>query len=194
MKDKFIEIYKTNIIRDGSDKLLEWLEKSDFFTAPASTRFHGAVEGGLVKHSVNVYNRLEKILIETELQKTGNMGDSVLETAAICGLLHDVCKVNFYKTEMRNVKVNGNWEQQPYYTVEDQLPYGHGEKAVYIISGFMRLTRDEAMAINWHMGGFDERVKGGSYSLGEAFRKYPIALNLHIADMQAIYFDEVKDK
>ena len=194
MKDKFIEIYKTNIIRDGSDKLLEWLEKSDFFTAPASTRFHGAVEGGLVKHSVNVYNRLEKILIETELQKTGNMGDSVLETAAICGLLHDVCKVNFYKTEMRNVKVNGNWEQQPYYTVEDQLPYGHGEKAVYIISGFMRLTRDEAMAINWHMGGFDERVKGGSYSLGEAFRKYPIALNLHIADMQATYFDEVKDK
>ena len=194
MKDKFIEIYKTNIIRDGSDKLLEWLEKSDFFTAPASTRFHGAVEGGLVKHSVNVYNRLEKILIETELQKTGSMGDSVLETAAICGLLHDVCKVNFYKTEMRNVKVNGNWEQQPYYTVEDQLPYGHGEKAVYIISGFMRLTRDEAMAINWHMGGFDERVKGGSYSLGEAFRKYPIALNLHIADMQAIYFDEVKDK
>lgn len=194
MKDKFIEIYKTNIIRDGSDKLLEWLEKSDFFTAPASTRFHGAVEGGLVKHSVNVYNRLEKILIETELQKTGNMGDSVLETAAICGLLHDVCKVNFYKTEMRNVKVNGNWEQQPYYTVEDQLPYGHGEKSVYIISGFMRLTRDEAMAINWHMGGFDERVKGGSYSLGEAFRKYPIALNLHIADMQATYFDEVKDK
>jgi hypothetical protein len=179
MKNKFIELYKANIIREGSDKLLEWLEKSDFFTAPSSTRFHGACEGGLVEHSINVFNRFEH---------------ENPESKAICALLHDICKVNFYKTEMRNVKVSGAWEQQPYYTVDDQLPYGHGEKSVYIISGFMKLTREEAMAINWHMGGFDDRVKGGSYSLSTAFEKYSIALNLHIADMQATYLDEVRDK
>ena len=179
MKDNFIEIYKANISRDGSDKLLEWLEKTDFFRAPASTKFHGAHEGGLVEHSISVFNRFA---CENP------------ESRAICALLHDICKVNFYKTEMRNVKVNGTWEQQPYYVVEDQLPYGHGEKSVYIISGFIRLSRDEAMAINWHMGGFDDRVKGGSYALSEAFAKYPMALNLHIADMQATYFDEVKQK
>lgn len=177
MKSKFIEIYKNNITREGSDKLLEWLEKSDFFTAPSSTKFHGAHEFGLVEHSINVYNRFE-----CENQ----------ESRAICALLHDICKVNFYKTEMRNVKVNGAWEQQPYYTIDDQLPYGHGEKSVYIISGFMKLTREEAMAINWHMGGFDDRVKGGSYSLSNAFEKYQMALNLHIADMQATYLDEVR--
>ena len=177
MKDKFIKFYTENIKREGSDKLLEWLEKTDFFTAPASTRFHLCREGGLLEHSMNVFNRLDS-------------DDYSKETIAICGLLHDVCKANFYKTEMRNVKVKGTWEQQPYYTVDDQLPYGHGEKSVYIISGFMKLTREEAMAINWHMGGFDERVKGGSYALSGAFEKYPLALHLHIADMQATYLDK----
>lgn len=179
MKNKFIDIYKS-ITREGSDKLLEWLEKSDFFTAPSSTKYHGSFEGGLVEHSINVFNRFE---CENH------------ESRVICSLLHDVCKVNYYKTEMRNVKVDGAWEQQPFYIVEDQLPYGHGEKSVYIVSGFMKLTREESMAINWHMGGFDDRVKGGSYSLSAAFEKYPLALKLHIADMQATYFDEgVKEK
>lgn len=192
IKDEFIKIFTDNIKREGADKLLEWLEKSDFFTAPASTKHHLAVEGGLCQHSINVYKRLEKILIETELEATGNMGDTVLEKAAICGLLHDICKVGLYKIEMRNAKnkETGQWEQVPFYTIDNQLPYGHGEKSVYIISGFMKLTRDESMAINWHMGGFDDRVKGGSYDLSGAFEKYPIALNLHIADMQAAYFDE----
>jgi len=176
-KEKFIEIFERHIKRDGAKELLEWLEKSDFFTAPASTRFHGSEEGGLLKHSLNVYERLKAINGENE-------------TTAICALLHDLCKVNFYTTEMRNVKENGVWVQKPFYTVKDQLPYGHGEKSVYIISGFMKLKREEAMAINWHMGGFDYRAQ--SHALTEAFEKYPLALNLHIADMQATYLDETK--
>lgn len=112
------------------------------------------------------------------------------ESAAIIALLHDVCKVNYYKEEMRNVKVDGEWVQKPYYTVDDALPYGHGEKSVYIISGFMRLTREEAMAINWHMGGFDQRVLGGSYALSDVFYKYPTALLFHLSDVQATYLDE----
>ena len=117
-----------------------------------------------------------------------------LESITICALLHDLCKVNFYTIEMRNVKENGVWVQKPYYTVTDTLPYGHGEKSVYIISGFMKLTREEAMIINWHMGGFDERVKGGSYAIKNAFTMYPNAVLFHVSDMEASYLDEETNK
>lgn len=175
-KEKFIEIYNRNIKREGADKLLAWLESSDFFTAPASTRFHGAYEGGLCEHSINVFERL----------KCEN-----LETRAISALLHDVCKANFYTVAMRNAKnEQGVWEKVPYYAVDDKLPYGHGEKSVYIISGFMKLAREEAMAIRWHMGGFDDSVRGGSYALSGAFEQYPLAVMLHVADLEATYLDE----
>ena len=191
MKGRFIEIYKEHITKYGSDKLLEWLEDSDFFTAPASTRFHLCREGGLVEHSVHVYERL-KTLCDVEASTTPTFSEPSGETIAICGLLHDVCKANFYTVEYRNRKNEAvQWEKYPYYAVKDQLPYGHGEKSVYIISGFMRLSREEAFAIRWHMGGFDDSVKGGSYALNAAFEQFPLALLLHMADMQATYLDEV---
>jgi len=187
--NEFINVYRTFIKREGADKLLDYLiTKSDFFTAPASSKFHSDYEGGLLSHSLNVYYRLLR-LIESEYGE--NWKETVSpESVAIVGLLHDVCKINYYKVSYRNVKKDGAWEQQPYYTIEDELPYGHGEKSVYIISGFMRLTREEAMAINWHMGGFDDRVKGGSYTVGHAFEKYPLAALAHSADFLATYFDE----
>lgn len=194
MKDRFIEIYKEHITKYGSDKLLEWLEDSDFFTAPASTRFHLCREGGLVEHSVHVYERL-KTLCDVEASTTPAFSEPSGETIAICGLLHDVCKANFYTVEYRNRKNEaGQWEKYPYYAVKDQLPYGHGEKSVYIISGFMRLSREEAFAIRWHMGGFDDSVKGGSYALNAAFEQFPLALLLHMADMQATYLDEKEEQ
>lgn len=187
-REEFIEIFKNNIKRDGADKLLEWLEKSDFFTCPASTRFHNNFTGGLVDHSINVYNRLKKLIIE---EYGENYQEKISdESIAIMGLLHDVCKVGTYKTDYKNVKVDGTWVQQPYFSAQDDLPYGHGEKSVYIISGFMKLTREEAMAINWHMGGFDMRVKGGSYAISEAFYQFPVALLLANADIMASYLDE----
>jgi hypothetical protein len=190
LKKEFIDIYTKNITRDGSKELLEYLQKSDFFTAPASTQFHSAYEGGLVEHTINVYNRF---LSAVKNEYGDNYTDKISnETIAICALLHDLCKVDLYKIEMRNRKVNGNWEQYPCYTVEDSLPYGHGEKSVYIISGFMRLTREEAMIINWHMGGFDSRVKGGSYSLSDAYYKFPNAVLFHTSDILATYLDETR--
>ena len=105
-------------------------------------------------------------------------------------LLHDVCKTNFYKTEMRNVKKNGVWESVPYYTIDDQLPYGHGEKSVYIISGFMRLTREEAFAIRYHMGYSSEREDPRNVSA--AFEMFPLAFALSTADSEATYFIEGK--
>lgn len=192
MKQEFLQIFNDNINREGADKLLAWLEKSDFFNAPASTRFHSNYQGGLCEHSVKVYNRYKKLL----QQEYGENLSSVIteESIAIIALLHDICKVNTYKTEYRNVKVDGVWTQQPYYNVEDDLPYGHGEKSVYMICGFMHLTREEAMAINWHMGGFDMRVKGGSYSLSDAYYKFPTAFLFSVADMMSTYLDETIKK
>jgi hypothetical protein len=188
-KQKFIDIYNANIKRAGSKELLDYLLKSDFFDAPASTKFHSAYEGGLCEHSINVYNRF---LNNLKNEYGDNYLDKInLESITICGLLHDICKVGFYKSEMRNVKVDGNWTQQPYYTVEDSLPYGHGEKSVYIISGFLRLSRYEAMIINWHMGAFDQRVMGG-FSLSQVFTEYPLVLLFNVSDMEASYLDETR--
>lgn len=192
-KKQFVLLYETNIKREGADKLLEWLsEKSDFFSAPASSKFHNAFEGGLCEHSLNVARRL-KMLVDGE-KKLHPKKESIMritdESVVICGLLHDVCKANFYKVDFRNKKEDGEWIRVPYYTIDEELPYGHGEKSVYIINGFLRLTREEALAINWHMGGFDSRVKGGDYSISSAFEKYPLAVLTHIADIEASYLDE----
>lgn len=185
---EFTEIYTSKINREGADKLLDWLLKSDFTTCPASTKFHSNHEGGLIEHSVKAYKRFVRNLVK---EYGENWQDHISEeSAAIIGLLHDICKVGYYKQEMRNVKEDGIWVQKPYYAVDDKLPYGHGEKSVYIISGFMKLTREEAMAINWHMGGFDMRVQGGSYSISDAFYEFPVALIFHLSDLEATYLDE----
>ena len=190
-KEEFIKLYKDNITRSGSDQLLKYLESSDFFTAPASSKFHSNYEGGLCEHSIKTYKRFVRNL---ELEYGDKWTEKISkESATIISLLHDVCKIDFYKIDYRNVKVDGNWIQKPYYSVEDNLPYGHGEKSVYIISGFMKLTREEAMAINWHMGAMDNRIKGGSYSLGPAFYTFPTSFIFHISDMQATFLDETID-
>lgn len=186
-KAEFIDIYRKNIKREGADKFLQWLETTDFFTCPASTRFHNNFEGGLVEHSLNVYYRLKRLV---EFEKIAVSEESL----AVVALLHDVCKSNTYKVESRNVKRDGAWVQEPYYTVDDQLPYGHGEKSVYIISGFMKLSREEAMAINWHMGPYDARNAGNNYTLSDAFTKFPLALIMFIADIGSTYLDETTKK
>ena len=194
MKDKFIKAYTENITRPGADKLLAWIESSDFFTAPASTRFHLSSPGGLLAHSLHVFERM-KAICTNEATITPGFNEPSMETIAVCGLLHDICKANFYAVEMRNRKNDqGRWEQYPFYVVDDKLPYGHGEKSVYIISGFMRLSREEAMAIRWHMGFADNDFRGGGYSVGNAFDKFPLAVLLHIADLQATYLDETGEK
>lgn len=180
-KEEFIRIYTENISRKGSAELLEWIRKTDFFTAPASTKYHCACEGGLVMHSVSVFNTLVEKHFDEETDS--------MESFAICALLHDLCKAQFYKTSFRNVKNDetGKWEQMPYYSIEDSFPYGHGEKSVFLIERFMRLKLDEAMAIRWHMGGFDDN--NGMY-LSKAYDKYPLAVKLHLADLESTYLRE----
>ena len=187
-KQEFLDLYDKYIKRDGADELKKYLMKSDFFTAPASSKYHCNHEGGLCEHSVNTFYRLLKN-VQNEYGKDWEEVYSY-ETIAICGLLHDLCKIDFYKLDYRNVKENGEWVKKPWYTREELLPYGHGEKSVYIISGFMRLKRDEAMAINWHMGGFDMRARGGDGSVSEAYALFPLAVLVHVSDLEATYIDE----
>lgn len=190
-KERFIQIYKEHIHREGSEKLLEYLlsSHSDFFTAPASSRFHGNYQGGLVEHSLNVYDCLKDYLKrERVIQEYGFKYSE--ETIAIVALLHDICKINCYTTSMRNKKdETGRWVQVPFYEYNDTLPYGHGEKSVYMISGYMRLTREEAFAIRYHMGFAGNE---DARNVGSAFEMFPLAFALSTADMEATYFIEGK--
>ena len=188
-KERFIEIYTKYIKREGADKLLEYLVSSDFFVAPASAKFHSSYEGGLCDHSLNVYDCLKsylnaertKEIIETEYSD---------ESIAIVSLLHDLCKIGIYKKGFRNVKdEKGAWQRVDTFEYDDQLPYGHGEKSVYIISGFMRLTREEAFAIRYHMGYSSTE---DPRNVSKAFEMFPLAFALSTADSEATYFVETK--
>ena len=188
-REEFIQIFNDKIHRDGADKLLDFLEnKSDFFTCPASTRYHNAFEGGLLRHSLNVYKCLCAYMERQRVREEYGVTASD-ETIAVVALLHDVCKVNFYRTSYRNAKneKTGQWEKVPYYEIHDTLPYGHGEKSVYMVSGFIRLTREEAMAIRWHMGFSGTEDKN---QVGRALEMFPLAFALSVADMEARYFLE----
>ena len=138
MKDKFLELLKS-VNREGMDNLINFIEKTDFFKAPASTRFHGSHEGGLLEHSLKVYEIL-KHKVENCIEKIEVSDD----TLKIVALLHDICKANFYKVDYRNAKNSfGEWEKVPYYTVEDTIPYGHGEKSVMMLTEYIKLTSEE---------------------------------------------------
>ena len=182
MKDKLTRLL-SGIDRQGIDKLTDWLlNKSDFATAPASTKYHSACESGLLAHSLTVFDRLLEIRDHYGLNCPS-------ETVIICGLLHDVCKANFYKTSERNAKdEKGNWIKVPYYEIEDRFPYGHGEKSVYILNEFIHLTVEEAMAIRWHMGLSDSDY-ATRCSLAAAMEKYPLILALQVADQMATFWD-----
>ena len=181
MKEQYLELLK-EIKREGMEELIKFIEKTDFFIAPASTKYHGDYEGGLVEHSLKVYENLKEKI------KTAPIEMNVSEdTIKIVALLHDICKVNFYKVDYRNAKdAMGVWQKVPYYTIEDTIPYGHGEKSVMMLTEYIKLTSEEKYAIRWHMG-FSE-PKELYTTLGQAFKKYPLALLLHEADLETTYF------
>ena len=184
MKEEFIELLR-GIKREGIEELIAFLEKTDFFTAPASTRFHGDYEGGLVEHSLKVYEIL-KFKVENNIEKLEVSEDTI----KIVALLHDICKANYYKVDYRNAKNSlGVWEKVPYYTVDDTIPYGHGEKSVMMITEYMKLTPEEKYSIRWHMGYTEPKELYNT--IGSAYKKYHLALLTHEADLEATYFFDV---
>ena len=193
-KADFLTIYK-DIRRPGADKLLAWLASTDFFTAPAGAKHHGAHAGGLVVHSLNVWSRLREITLRDTIDGKAilDLTPETNETVAILGLLHDVCKAGVYhaETKRRRNPETGVWEDYLGYTFRDPLPLGHGEKSLYQITRFMRLEDHEALAIRWHMGPWQD---GEKQEAGRAFEMYPLALLTHVADMQATFIDEKTEK
>ncbi len=184
MREEFKTLL-SSINRDGIENLIAFIDKTDFYTAPASTRFHGNYEGGLLEHSMKVYEIL-KYKVDHSVVDI-NVSEDTLKIVA---LLHDICKVNYYKVDYRNAKnAEGVWEKVPYYTVDDTIPYGHGEKSVMMLTEYIKLTVEEKYCIRWHMG-FTEPKEMYS-TIGIAFKKYPLALLLHEADLEATYFYDI---
>jgi len=214
MNNELIERYESllkSTNRDGIDKLIEFIRKSDFYTAPASTRFHNCHEGGLLEHSLNVFDCLYNKVKSTDVFKKA-LSDSAKEfwdtgdfenTIVIVALLHDLCKMFMYEVEMKNKKIYSDhgskkdnqgrydWESVPGYTVNDRVPYGHGEKSVMMIEQFITLTKEERFAIRWHMG-FTEPKENWN-TLNAAIRMYPLILAVHEADLEATYMLEKEE-
>lgn len=214
MNNELIERYESllkSTNRDGIDKLIEFIRKSDFYTAPASTRFHNCHEGGLLEHSLNVFDCLYNKVKSTDVFKKA-LRDSSKEfwdtdefekTIVIVALLHDLCKMFMYEVEMKNKKIYSDhgskkdnqgrydWESVPGYTVNDRVPYGHGEKSVMMIEQFITLTKEERFAIRWHMG-FTEPKENWN-TLNAAIRMYPLILAVHEADLEATYMLEKEE-
>ena len=184
MKEEFLNLLKSTK-RDGIEELIEFIEKSDFFKAPASTRFHGNYEGGLLEHSMKVYEILREKVNKSSIE-INTSEDSLI----LIALLHDICKANYYKIDYRNAKNQfGEWEKVPYYTVEDTIPYGHGEKSVMMITEYIKLTVEEKYCIRWHMGFTEPKELYSTISV--AYKKYPLALLLYEADLEATYFFDI---
>ena len=213
-KTRFVELM-AKVTREGTDKLMAFISKSDFFVSPTSTRFHLSVEGGLLQHSLNVYDALKASLKDNgdgsySYIVAGREVDRISEESLIImTLLHDICKTYFYVKDYKNQKTydeekvaaaekwqvkhdnNGDfiWETVETYTVDDQVPYGHGEKSVMILESYIKLKGCERYAIRWHMG-FSDVSPTQQYTISAAYKKYPIAWALHNADMQASTFME----
>lgn len=181
-RERFISLWEQHVSRQGGTELLQWLVKTDFFKAPASTRFHGAYEGALCEHELDVYDRL------CERLKNDPQCECSEESKVIVAFGHDLCKVNFYKPGFRNVKEDGCWVQKPIFEIEEKFPCGdHADKSIILIQQFMKLETEEILAIRAHMGGFDTAFKGGSQFVSKIFDRSRLAVHLHLADMEASY-------
>lgn len=182
IKEEIINLLKdTN--RTGIENVIKYLEETDFFVAPASTRFHGNYDGGLAEHSLNVYKLLK---VKNEQFDLGLSQ----ETMAITALLHDVCKINLYHAATKNRKnpKTLKWESYKGYGYEDNFPIGHGEKSVIQLMHFIRLKKQEIIMIRWHMGGYED--KSQLNNLSAAWNMHPAATALHTADLESSYILE----
>lgn len=186
--------------RDGIEKLISFIKDSDFYTAPASTRYHSCHDGGLLEHTLNVYDCLIK-KVDDKLWRDN--AEFSKENIIIAALLHDLCKTYFYGTELKNKKVysdkgaksdsNGrfDWVTAPAYTVDDKIPYGHGEKSAMMAEEFIKLEPVERYMIRWHMG-FTEPKESWN-TLSAAIKKYPLILAIHEADLESTYLLEEEE-
>lgn len=194
-KKEFIAILRS-VNREGIDKVIDFLEKSDFFYAPASSLYHGNYEGGLVEHSLNVYNIAIKLYEDFKQLSPEKVANLTVDSVIISSLLHDICKCYFYVPKIKSRKNDNNeWEQYIGYEINDQLPLWHGAKSVILLQMIgLQLTVDEMLAIQWHMGAWNNGYTEASTkkSMGDAYSRYPLCLIVHCADSMATFILEEK--
>lgn len=198
-KEKYMAYCRQYIKRDGIEELLSYLDgKTDFFAAPSSTKFHLNTPGGLCQHSINVFETAMKIN-ETILRPKQEAGECLFteplkeESIAIAALFHDLCKCGLYhQTEKWKKDENNKWVSYIGYELKDEFPFGHGEKSCYIINFYLKLRKEELLAIRWHMGMYDvsENGSSGRYSFYSACDMTPLVLLLQMADMSSSHWFE----
>ena len=186
-KKEFIDLL-SSVDREGVAGLIDYLLlETDFFKAPASSRYHGSFKGGLLDHSLNVYYELDSLVDYYGLKLPK---DSII----ITGLLHDVCKVNTYKKAMVNVPPDksktGKWEKVLKYKKDEDIKMGHGAKSAILVSQYINLKPEEMEAIYWHMGSTDLGTYSTITNMSETYNKNTLAFLLHMADMAATYITE----
>ena len=196
----------SNVKREGIDSLIEWLSSPDpnvcdFFIAPSSASFHGNFKGGLCLHSLNVYKCLvslrEQYYKIMELKGKSDLTVKIPDDSCrVTALLHDLCKVNFYKEADKWYKDENNmWQKYTGYSIEDKFPFGHGEKSVFMIQRFMNVNGAEALAIRWHMGTSEIATQLDNdykFAFSKAWDICPLAYLLHQADSMASFLLEDK--
>lgn len=162
-----------------SDDMMNYLMAYGFFTAPASTKYHGNHEGGLLEHSYMVTKFLLTLTQDNHLTWKNS------RSPFIVGMFHDLCKIDQYRHPASRLIVDGvsvmdsfKWEYNP-----DTLLKGHGDKSVMLLSQFYTLTDEEIMCIRYHMGAFTDKSEWNDYT--RAVRNYPNVLWTHQADMLA---------
>lgn len=190
-KERYIKLLRSTE-RTNIDELIDYLSEHDFFEAPSSSRYHSAFKHGLLFHSLNVYDSLVKIYDALK----DNLKNAIKpDSLVIAALLHDICKVDFYATEKRNKKIDGLWQEVEIYTIKDTFPAGHGEKSVMLAQRYIKLTKAEMLAIDWHMGGFDIRCGDyqGKTAISNAMEMVPLVSLLQMADVNATYLMETRD-
>ncbi len=192
-KGYFLACCRQYIHRDGLDNLLSYLETTDFYTAPSSSGFHLNEDGGLCRHSLNVFEtalRINAAVISPSINEgispfTEKISE---ESIAITALFHDLCKVKMYhKTEKWKKDEAGRWVTYPGYEINDEFPFGHGEKSCIMLGWFIRLKQEELLAIRWHMGMFDIGEPGSAnrFAMRAAMEKSPLVSLLQAADALA---------
>lgn len=189
--EEMFEYLIMSVNRPGTEELLEYCRNSDFYYAPASSQYHGSYAGGLVDHSLSVYDNMLNLYTFIK-QLYPNVPDISRESFIIAALLHDFCKINTYVPGTRNVKneETGQWEKVDIYKREPKFAMGHAGKSIFIVQQFMQLTPQEAQAIFWHMGAYDTSTYNTWNELSQAYNGNLLAFILHQADMMATYITE----
>lgn len=186
-KERYLKLLEEVLYEEEFNNLKDWLDTGDFFSAPASTKYHLHGEGGLCQHSLNVYDCLSKKVKEWGLEYPES-------TIRIVSLMHDFCKINVYVKSTRRVPPErsgtGNWETEDVWIKDDAYHLGHASKSVYLIQQFIPLNMLEIEAIHSHMGSTDLSTMFNSFDLNSIFSVNPLAICLHLADMESSYLME----